>query len=128
MSRTAATVVPPTTVAVRLRVEELHGARYCASELVRRFNDSGRPVPDWLRRLDSRLDLEIQTLMSDDGQQSSTDEPDSELVGTAEAAKILGLSARQVRRLAADLDGQRMGRELIFRRAAVTEYAAARKE
>jgi hypothetical protein len=49
------------------------------------------------------------------------------LITAREAAAILGLSKRQVQRLAADLDGSQLicGRWL-FEASAVTEYAAER--
>jgi len=47
-------------------------------------------------------------------------------IGTAEAASILGLSNRQVQRLAADLDGRFIGGCWCFDRLAVQSYAAHR--
>jgi len=49
-------------------------------------------------------------------------------IGTAEAASILGLSNRQVQRLAADLDGRFIGGCWCFDRLAVQAYVAHRDE
>ncbi len=49
-------------------------------------------------------------------------------IGTAEAARILRLSHRQVQRLAADLDGRFIGGCWCFDRCAVVSYAAHRDE
>lgn len=50
------------------------------------------------------------------------------LIGTVEAAHLLGQSSRQVRRLAADLDGQKIGRDWYFNYDTVIEYAKARQK
>lgn len=47
-------------------------------------------------------------------------------IGTAEAARILGVSPRRARQLRADLDGRLVGGALVFDRAAVDIYAATR--
>lgn len=49
-------------------------------------------------------------------------------IGTAEAARILRLSNRQVQRLAADLDGRIIGGCWVFDRLAVQSYAAHRDQ
>ena len=49
-------------------------------------------------------------------------------IGTAEAASILGLSNRQVQRLAADLDGHHVGGCWCFDRLAVESYAHHRDQ
>lgn len=49
-------------------------------------------------------------------------------ISTAEAAGILGCTPRTVIRLAADLDGHKLGRDWIFHRHKVIEYANGRRE
>jgi len=49
-------------------------------------------------------------------------------VGTAEVASVLGVTARHVRRLAADLDGRRVKGAWRFERAAVIAYRAQLRE
>jgi len=48
------------------------------------------------------------------------------LIGSAEAASLLGCSDRWVREISADLDGRRYGRLHVFPRRAVEEYARAK--
>ena len=50
------------------------------------------------------------------------------MVGTAEAASVLGVSPRHVRRLARSLDGRRVKGAWTFDRHAVVAYATQRKE
>lgn len=63
------------------------------------------------------------------------DEPDSarmqpscshDFIDAGQAAEILGCTPQHVRRIATDLDGIRVGRQLIFDRRTVTEYARQR--
>lgn len=110
-----------------LGIEDLRAARYCVAEVLRDRRRAFKPIPEWLRRADTRLDAELQAAMSAAGQPLAPEPPGSNLIGTAEAARILGCTPRTVRRLAADLDGQRVGQEWAFTRTAVTEYATARK-
>ncbi|MGN2640951.1 helix-turn-helix domain-containing protein [Nocardia takedensis] len=109
-----------------LDMRALFRARYCVADVIQRRRRTGEPIPDWMPRLHARLDAEIETAGSDLGTDRAATSAGSELVGTAEAARILGCSARWVRRLVADLDGQRAGHEWVFDRATVTDYAAAR--
>ncbi|WP_280314450.1 hypothetical protein [Nocardia wallacei] len=78
-------------------------------------------IPLELKYFLGRLDHAMRHPEEDD------DGPDieSEEIGTREAAGILGCSTRQVRYLAADLDGIRIGRDWIFSRRTVEEYADA---
>ncbi|KKF01934.1 hypothetical protein WN67_10995 [Mycolicibacterium obuense] len=70
--------------------------------------------------------------MSAVGPQSDCEERELEpddLIGTAQAAALLGCTERHVRRIQADLDGVRpAGRSLVFSRRQVLQYAAAREE
>lgn len=49
-------------------------------------------------------------------------------IGTTTAATVLGLSTRQVQRLAADLDGRRVGGRWVFDQAAVHSYRHHRSQ
>lgn len=86
----------------------------------------GRPVHPEVLRLLRRLELE----RSVGGSQSedAAEQFEEELIGTEEAAHILGCTTRNVRLLAQDLDGQQCGREWIFRRHIVEEYQEARRD
>ncbi|RJO80232.1 hypothetical protein D5S18_00310 [Nocardia panacis] len=114
--------------AVGLSLKELRDCRFAVAEQLHYRRRIGAPIPAWLRRLHDRLDAELRARMSADGPEPEAAQQDSEMIGTPEAATILECTARHVRRLAADLDGQRIGREWIFHRGTVTEYARARKE
>lgn len=110
-----------------LTPDDLRACRYVAAEVIRNRRHFQQPIPAWLRGLDRRLDAELRA-SSAHGTETEAGQQNLEMVGTAEAARILECSTRWVRRIAADLDGQRTGRDWIFRRATVTEYATARKE
>lgn len=111
-----------------LREDELKACRYAVSEMLRTRRRVGAPVPEWLRRIDARLDAELVECTSHTGHEPDTADRHSELIGVTDAARLLGCTARHVRRLAADLDGQRAGRAWVFDRRTVTEYANARTE
>jgi hypothetical protein len=64
---------------------------------------------------------------------SATDETGAasqlELIGTAEAARLLGCTPAYVRRIATDLDGRRVsGNSWVFDRKAAEDYAAQRDQ
>ncbi len=85
----------------------------------------GRPVNPEVLRLLRRLELERSV-----GGSESDGEPEEfevELIGTEEAATILGCTTRNVRLLARDLDGRKCGREWIFQRQEVIAYEEARR-
>lgn len=54
--------------------------------------------------------------------------PQEDLIGAQEAAHMLGLSKRQVQRIARSLDGRLAGGRWVFDRAAVAAYHAHRKD
>lgn len=56
------------------------------------------------------------------------DSPPVDTLTTAQAAKILGISPRQLRRLAKDLDGQQRGGVWHYPETRVHEYAQHRKD
>lgn len=110
-----------------LREEDLHACAFLAGKEIDLRREMGAPIPAWLRRLQVRVALE-RVALADSGQGFAVPEPDSDVIGVEEAARILGCSVRTARRLAADLEGRRTGRAWIFRRAVVEEYAAARSD
>ncbi|MGC5026281.1 hypothetical protein ACLQ3K_16135 [Tsukamurella sp. DT100] len=99
--------------------------RYVVLETIQRRRHTGQPIPVWMRELlasVSQLGTETEP-----AQEDSITAADP--IGTAEAATILRCSPRYVRRIAADLDGTRLsGRQYVFDRATVTEYATRRRE
>jgi hypothetical protein len=80
-----------------------------------------------LRALDTHLAAEMQAA-SVDGTEPQATQADSELVTSSEAALVTGVSARRIRQIRTDLDGRRIGRQWLFRRDRVEEYARARAE
>ncbi|MEV4127485.1 hypothetical protein [Nocardia sp. NPDC049707] len=101
---------------------ETRAAYYAVAELMRRRRRTGEPIPDAIRVLFQRLDHEIRI--------GTDDEPDPRIhgdeIGTDTAAAILGCTTRWIRKIAADLDGVRVGRTWVFSRAVVETYAAGR--
>lgn len=102
---------------------EVKASYYAVSEFVRHRRQHGAPVPAPVRRLFDRLDYIARWGVdpADTPTEGTADD-----ISTTEAAAILGCSTRHVRRIAADLDGIRVGRDWIFNRHTVTEYATAR--
>jgi hypothetical protein len=109
---------------MHLTDDHARAARYCVSETVRRRLLAGIPVPAWLRTLDHHLARSVDGPETEVVQQQSklSDQP----IDTAEAAAIIGCTDRHIRRIAADLDGQRIAGRWIFHRPNVTDYAEAR--
>jgi hypothetical protein len=112
--------------------DDLRANLYCCAEVIRSRQRSGRPVPAWLRAHFSRLENQLRMSLCghkidcaarQDGQSSHAD-----WISTAEAARHLGLSPRQVQRLALELDAQRVGSRLLFDREEVIMYARRRDE
>jgi hypothetical protein len=116
-------------------------AYYCVAAVIRGRQRTGEPIPEWLRRHFEQLDAVIRDGSSDSAARASRSghelsdhatqlecdgSTSSELIGAREAAEILGLSKRQVQRLAGDLDGQVVGGRWLYKRTIVCEYAEAR--
>ncbi|BCQ09667.1 hypothetical protein JMUB5695_03117 [Mycobacterium heckeshornense] len=108
---------------------DLRAAYYCVAEVLRHRRLSGAPIPAWLREHFDRLDTAIRCTSSsghEPGCGGEQSEQGSWLTAT-QAAQALGVSARHVRRLAADLDGQLVGGRWLFPADAVSEYAEERR-
>jgi hypothetical protein len=107
---------------------EVRAAYYATAELVRRRRRTGEPIPDVVRRFFDRLD----GIVREEGDAAAAPEQFASRagdgIGAEEAAAILGVSGRRVRRIATDLDGTRIGAVWVFSRATVEEYAAARRQ
>lgn len=105
---------------------------YCAAALIRSRQRTGQPIPDWLRRHHARLDREFQMslLRHETGYVDTQDEQlaDVHWMGTADVARYLNLSTRQVQRLraAGQLVGNQVNGGWIFSRPTVTEFAQRR--
>lgn len=105
-----------------LTEREIRAALHCVSEAERRRRQDGIPIPEWMRQLFDRLEYEVRY--------PPLPVPDvfPDPIGSAEAATILGWTIRWTQKLAADLDGVRVGGRWLFSRKAVTEYAEARRQ
>lgn len=82
------------------------------------------------RLLDHLAHLEDLARSSAYGTQngSGTTESEYDLLGADEAARILGCSARYVRRIHTDLDGRQIAGRWVFERKAVDDYAVSRNQ
>lgn len=73
--------------------------------------------------VDHLAHLETIAASSATGTKHVVEQQESELIGTTEAAQILGCSTRYVRRIHATLDGNRIGNTWTFPREVVEDYA-----
>lgn len=99
--------------------------RYAVCDLVARRQLHRNPIPPGMDALERRL----QAAMSADGHEFSSGAADLSLdilIGAEEAATLLGCTARHVRRIAADLEGQCVQGQWVFRRQDVVDYANAK--
>lgn len=108
--------------------DDLRAAMYCAAEVIRGRRRTGVTVPSWLRQLESHLALAL-ALADTGGPENGVSACSEAMIGTGEAARILGLSPRRVREIVSDLDGRRIGRKSwAFDPNTVREYAKAKRE
>jgi hypothetical protein len=101
----------------------VRAAYYCVAEVIRLRQLGGIPVPDWLRRHYNHLDAEVRVSHTRQESEGSRTYSESDLIGTGEAADMLGWNIRKVQRLAADLGGRRVAGRLVFSSFEVHEYA-----
>ena len=109
--------------AVLLQGPALAAARYAVGIAQRGRRSNGYAPSPTLTELERALEAaegrtDVPTSSVDAVSKSALAEP----VSTNEAARILGRSARQVRRIAATLDGRRIGGAWWFDRQTVTDY------
>lgn len=111
--------------------DELRWLYYCVGAAVRDRELRQRHVTPCLRSLfDKACDAMSDPghgLQHETGCRHRESKPDVPITAR-EAAVTLGISSRQVRRLAADLDGQLVDGRWQFNRSAVTEYAKERSD
>jgi hypothetical protein len=115
---------------VTLDDEFLRAAYYCCSEVLRTRRRVGVPIPDWLHAYYRRLDAAYRGL-------SPTRHPvvgngvldrhsNHDVIGTAQVAQMLNLTARQVQRSAGQLGGTRVCGRWLFIRAEIAETVERR--
>ncbi|UQE75799.1 hypothetical protein MYK68_04085 [Gordonia sp. PP30] len=108
---------------MEISTDQVALVRYVVAEFVRRRQLCGQPVPERVRRL--LAEVSAHGTSRRDAQPHSKPETD-DLIDTAQAAQIIGVSTRRIRGIAADLDGQQIAGRWVFARRAVTEYAEAK--
>lgn len=115
---------------MRLTASQVQLARHAVGDVLARSGNGRRyRVPDGLQALFRDLtDAVIGNESNCCAEQLDHGEEREELIGCIEAAAILGCKPRRVRQLAADLDGQHVGRAWVFKRSLVIEYADGRSE
>ena len=110
-------------VAAELTQEDISWARAAVVETMIRRQRTGESVPpqfpSLLRRLD---DILTSKAGSADGPSDADGASQLDLIGTAEAAAIIGTSEEWTRRIAKGLGGRRVGGQWVFRRADVIEH------
>ena len=106
---------------MRLSGAEIRVAYYCLATMIR-TRRCGVPAP--VADLFDRLDTEFHR-MSQPGHAASEDvgdAPKSKWIGTSEAAALLGLHDRTIRRSAKKLGGELVCGVLVFDRATVVAH------
>ncbi len=86
-----------------------------------------RPRPELVDLLKQLDDMQA---ISEVGSETCSDTGESrqdDLVDTAEAAELLGITSRRVRQIASDLGGWRCGWGYVFPRTNVIDYADGRR-
>lgn len=91
---------------------DLAAAIRCARFLSAQINRANVPLPAWLA--DHLAALETAARSSAIGTRHVVAQAESELIGTTEAAHILGCSTRYVRKIHNTLDGRRIGNRWAF--------------
>lgn len=100
---------------------QLAAALYASRDLISRRILGGQPIPQGVKELND--DLVAASAQGTNNVAAEEQSIPDDLIDTNGAAVIVGCSARWIRHIAADLDGQRCGGRWIFRRATVAEYA-----
>jgi hypothetical protein len=114
--------------------DELDRNYYCCAEVIRTRRLAGQPIPQWMRDHYRRLNNQIHAAASqpshgnDENADGPTQLDQRDWIIAVEAAAVLGLSKRQVTRIADKLEGQIRGGRWWFRRDAVIQYAEERRK
>lgn len=111
---------------------EVRAAYYVTAAVLRSRRRTGEPIPAAINDLYAKLDQTIRhepLSESRHEKRSDTIESDveTELIGSLDAAEMLGLSKRHTQRLAADLDGQFCSGRWLFKKSTVIDYRDRKK-
>lgn len=101
---------------------ELSLARAAVAEAVVRRRQRRELVPTAMHELLTRLDGLLLTTSAANGTAGERDSAKLELIGTAEAARILGCCQEWVRRISDRLGGERVSGRWVYPREAVEEH------
>ncbi|CPS10208.1 helix-turn-helix domain-containing protein [Mycobacteroides abscessus] len=113
---------------LRLDDDDIEWLLFCANEVLGRRRLAGVPIPHRLISLAGRLDL--HAAMSADGHENNYHQTGSDredLIDSTQAARILGVTPRHLRRLHADLDGRKIAGRWMFKTSTVDEYRTAKE-
>jgi hypothetical protein len=100
--------------------------RYAVCDVVARRRLHRNPMPPGMDALEQRLRQPMMSANGHDLGGAPAELKQNTLIGAVEAATLLGCSARHVRRIASDLEGQRVEGQWVFRRQDVAAYADAK--
>lgn len=119
------------TANLALSKADLERLLYCVNEVISRRRLAGIPVPNWMFDLGRRMDIHALADQSMSANGHGSDVAGEQfsketLIGTREAARLLGLSPRHVRRIASDMDGEKVGGKTVFRLSVINEYRDSR--
>jgi hypothetical protein len=111
--------------------EHLRACVRTAAEVIRNRRLRGEPVPEWMRRHQSRCESLLAMSRSRHQFDCGAGQlKESDLIDAKEVASMAHCSIRQAQRLAErmpnDLGVMRIGGRLLFRRDAVAEYVEGR--
>lgn len=112
--------------AVTFTQRDLELLCYATRDLMTRRKLGGCPIPPGMAVLDQRLQGAMSARGRELGRAPAQLKHEDILIGATEAATILGCTARHVRRIAADLEGQCVEGVWVFRRQNVVDYAGAK--
>ena len=109
---------------MNLTAADLDVLYYTFARFVGGRTAAGKPVPQSVRLLLQRIEI----MMSATGHETGcgAEQSEQELIGTAQAAHILGCDPRHVRRLTNDLDGCRINGRWTFTKSVVQQYEESR--
>lgn len=101
--------------------------RFCARFVLRFYEKApAAAMPERLRL--HILSLREGMFPGEPKSEGAAEQSGNDLIGTPEAARILGCTRQHVRRLVADLDGQQVSGRWCFERDVVVAYRDAKAE
>ncbi|WP_111510935.1 hypothetical protein [Mycobacterium kyogaense] len=96
---------------------------YLALEVILNRQRRGQPIPQAIRDLISAI---AASGTPDCAEPAHSDRDDDDWIGSRPAARILRCTPRRVRDIANDLGGRKTGRDWLFHRPTVIDYARSK--